>query len=80
MFLIGCSGIPIAMIGFKFLDGIIAYGIDMNAARGQRTYRAKFNYSGNTLSGLETATTMNVYGGGAGTKGTFPITHIIGIL
>lgn len=80
MFIIGCSGIPIAMIGFRFLSGVMAYGIDMNAVQGQRTYCAKFNYSGDTLSGLETSTTMLVYGGGVGTKGTFPITHIIGIL
>ena len=80
MFLIGVSGVPIAMIGFKFAGGFHAYGIDMNASAGQRVYAMKCNYSGNTLSGLETATTMTVYGGGVGTKGTFPVSHVIGLL
>ena len=80
MFLIGSSSVPIAMIGFKFAGGFHAYGIDMNASAGQRVYAMKCNYSGNTLSGLETATTMTVYGGGVGTKGTFPVSHVIGLL
>ncbi len=80
LFLIGFSHVPIPMIGFKFLNTLYAYGVDLNAQYGQRIYCAQCNYSGNVLSNLKTSNVLYYYGGDVGNKETFPITHVFGIV
>ena len=63
------------MIGFKFLNTLYAYGVDLNAQ-----YGAQCNYSGNVLSNLKTSNVLYYYGGDVGNKETFPITHVFGIV
>lgn len=81
MFMFVSSSFPITLLGFAlWSNDIQAYAIDLNATYGQRTFSMLCNRSGDTLSNLKTSVVINNYSGNNGEKGTFPITHIYGII